>query len=393
MFDFDTIIDRRATYSTKWEASEQDSNAAAANEVLPFWIADMDFAAPPFIQRALQQRLDHGVHGYTNAPPLLTELVIEWLSKHCAYTPHSEQARWLPGVVPGLNLAAMACALPGGCIAIPTPVYYPFLNVPRNARQGMLALPLVLDRNRWVMDFDEMARLIDGHHATVTSLLLSNPQNPTGRVYEPRELVALAEFCLARGITIISDEIHSPLIIDPTHSHRSVAGLAPEVARQCITLHAASKAYNTAGLNAAVAIIADADLRRRFDGVERGLLSAISPFAYAVAEAAYADRSPYLPELCRYLAVNHRRLFDAVNHQTPAHMTPVEATYLGWIDIRALDIEQPDAHFLRHGLRLNNGADFGAPGFVRFNFAAPQALVAQGIERLVTALSETPACS
>ena len=396
MFDFDTQIDRKAAFSTKWAGTgptkpqelESAAQGRGAQTVLPFWIADMDFLAPPFIQQAIADRLAHGIHGYTDTPPQLSPLLGEWFGKHCNYQPAAEAMRWLPGVVPALNLAALACASPGGHIAIPTPVYYPFLNVPSNARQGALPMPLVLDRGRWVMDFDRMAEIADaqGIKGQIGSLLLSNPQNPTGRVYDRAELTQLAEFCLARDITIISDEIHSPLIIDPRCTHQSIAGLADEVDKQCITLHAATKAYNVAGLNAAVAIIANPTLRQRFDDVERGLVSGISPFAYAVTEAAYADTSNYLAELRTYLANNHTDLYKAVNAVTDTHMTPVEATYLGWIDIRALSISQPAKHLQQHGLRLNLGAQFGAPGFIRFNFAAPKAIVGEGIRRLTQAL-------
>ena len=389
MFDFDQQIDRGAAYSTKWNNARADSGT---DGLLPFWIADMDFVAPPFIQQAIQTRLDHGVHGYTDTPPELTERVIDWLRQHCHNRVATDEVRWLPGVVPALNLAAKACAEPGGAIAVPTPVYHPFLTVPRNAGQTLMSMPLVRENERWVMDFEQMAAIADapGVKGKITSLLLSNPQNPTGRSYALEELAALAEFCLARGITIISDEIHSPLIIDTTLTHRSIAGLSSEVAQHCITLHAATKAYNVAGLNAAVAIINDPALRQRFDDVERGLVSAISPFAYAVAAAAYTDSSSYLSELRAYLADNHQRLFSAVNAVPGVHMTPVEATYLGWLDIRATGIEKPEAHLLKHGLRLSPGQDFGAPGFMRFNFAAPRATVDEGIRRLVRALRDAP---
>lgn len=389
MFDFDQQINRGAAASTKWNNQSADSGT---RDLLPFWIADMDFMAPPFIQQAIQTRLDHGVHGYTDTPAGLTELVIDWLRRHCLYQTASDEVRWLPGVVPGINLAAKACAEPGGAIAVPTPVYHPFLTVPRNAGQTLVSMPLVIENDRWVMDFEQMAAIADapGVKGTITSLLLSNPQNPTGRIYDRAELETLAEFCLARDITIISDEIHSPIIIDTDRVHQSIAGLSNEVAQHCITLHAATKAYNVAGLNAAIAIISDAALRQRFDAVERGLVSAISPFAYAVAAAAYADSSSYLSELRAYLAVNHQRLFSAVSAVPGVQMTPVEATYLAWLDIRSTGIEEPETHLRRHGLRLSPGQDFGAPGFVRFNFAAPRAVVDEGIRRLVSALGDVP---
>jgi len=337
--------------------------------VLPFWIADMEFHAPDFIMDALQTRLDHGVFGYTGTPAGLSEAVVEWSRDYCGYAPDPQTLVWLPGVVAGLNVAARTFARPDGAIGTTT-------------------------ARHWVMDFDAMARQFDNQ--PISAFLLCNPQNPTGRVYSKTELSELAEFCLRRNIKIISDEIHCPLVIDPDHSHYSIAGLAPEVARNTITLQAPSKAWNLAGASSSVAIIEDPELRETFCNARAGLVSNITPFAYAAAQAAYAAHAAgntYLQELCAYLRTNHDALQSALEQVAPNLSTPVEATCLAWIDVRDFPAINSDAaigscgaYFESHGLGLSDGVDFGGPGFVRFNFGAPKALVERGIERLIQAL-------
>ncbi|MEM7220961.1 MAG: PatB family C-S lyase [Pseudomonadota bacterium] len=373
MFDFDQIIDRRGTAAKKWDKF-------AGRDMLPFWIADMDFPTPPDVQAALQARLDHGILGYAQTPDGLSEQVAEWLANNGGYRPRAEHMIWLPGVVPGLNLAAIVLARSGGAVAMATPVYYPFRSTPQVCNQRSVEVPLVLNGARWEMDF---ARLEAAFAAeSVTSFLLSNPQNPTGRAYTREELTRLAEIALRHDVWIISDEIHSPLVIDERCEHISIAGLDPEIARRTVTLHAMTKAYNLAGLNAAVAVIEDDAVRQRFADAREGLVSLISPLAFTGAQAAYGDSSDYLPQLRRYLQRNHAALNQCVAGIEGVTTTPVEATYLSWLDVRELELAAPGEHFEAHGLALSDGAEFGGPGFVRFNFAAPASVVAQGLARL-----------
>jgi cystathionine beta-lyase len=375
--DFDQYIDRRASASAKWEKY-------AGRDILPFWVADMDFACPEVVQAAISNRLAHGIHGYTRTPSGLTEVVVEWFTANCQYAPHPQEVLWIPGVVPGLNLAARALARNNGAVLMNTPVYFPFRGVPANAGQLGIEVPLTRSGNCWEMDFDALAEAAANRTGTeITTLLLCNPQNPTGRVYTEAELTELAEFCLSREIVIVSDEIHCSLILDASYKHISIASLAPEVAQNCITLHGPSKAYNTAGLNSAVAIIPNAQLRQRFGEVRAGLVSGVSPFAYAVAAAAYGDRSNYLAELNAYLAANHRIVQTAVANMAGVSSTPVEGTYLAWLDARELNTQDPAAHFEALGVGLSDGVAFGGPGFVRFNFAAPRKLVRQGLDRML----------
>jgi cystathionine beta-lyase len=369
---FDAEIDRRGTHSSKWDKY-------AGRDVLPFWVADMDFRAPAFVVDALRRRLDHPVYGYTRTPQALIEAFQAWLAARCGWVVEEEWLVWLPGVVTGFNLAARATAQPGGSIMIPVPVYYPFLSTPRHAGQEGIQVPLVRDRERWVMDTDALASALQPGTGL---FMLCNPQNPTGRAYSADELGAVAELCLRHDLVLCSDEIHCSLLLDENARHVPVASLGPEIADRTITLFAATKTYNIPGLGCAVAVIPNRDLRRAFRQATVGLVPGIGPLEYAASTAAYQDDSGWLPALLRYLRGNHERLRQVAGPR----MTPVEATYLAWIDVRDLGLDDPAAHFERHGLGLSNGAEFGGPGFVRFNFACPAALLERGLERLQRAL-------
>ncbi|MEQ8859272.1 MAG: PatB family C-S lyase [Pseudomonadales bacterium] len=371
--NFDRVINRRGTWSSKW-----DKYAGA--DVLPFWVADMDFAMPPFIEAAVRRRLEHPIMGYTRTPATLVEAFRSWLIRHYGWAVPEAWLVWLPGVVTGFNLAARALATEGGNVVIPTPVYYPFLDVPRNAGQKGIHVPLLKDGARWVMDFDALESAITPQSRV---LLLSNPQNPTGRAYTEPELAALAEVCLRHDLVLCSDEIHCQLLLDETARHVPVASLAPEIAERSISLFAATKTYNIPGLSCGVAVIPDADLRRRFKRAQVGLVPGVGPLEYAAAEAAFNDQGPWLPALLDYLRGNHTQLIDVVGER----MTPVEATYLAWIDVRDLELEHPGTFFEGHGLGLSDGAAFAGDGFVRFNFACPRSLLEDGLERLRDALA------
>lgn len=369
---FDRIIDRRGTSSSKWEKY-------AGTDVLPFWVADMDFAAPPFILDAVRRRLDHGILGYTRPPASLTESFLAWLERHYGWSVPESWLVWLPGVITGFNLAARATAVPGGSILIPVPVYYPFLDVPGNSGQQGLHVPLVEDAGRWVMDFEALERAVQPESRL---LLLANPQNPTGRVYTEQELLELAEFCARHDLVLCSDEIHCQLILDRDARHVPVASLAPEIGRRTISLYAATKAYNIPGLSCGVAVIPDPDLRRRFKQAQGGLVPSVGPLELAASEAAFADTGPWMAELLEYLRSNRERVAAVAGER----MSVLEATYLAWIDVRDLGLDHPGRYFEQHGVGLSDGATFAGDGFVRFNFGCPRALLERGLERFAAAL-------
>lgn len=377
-FNFDEEIDRSQTTSSKWERY-------AGRDILPFWVADMEFATPDFILDAIRSRLDQRIIGYTRTPPEIVEAFQGWLARSYAWTVPEEWLVWIPGVVPGVNLTARAVAEPDGAVLIPTPVYYPFLSVPENAGQAGIQAPLARDGRRWLMDFDALQNAVDDYASgRPRVLLLSNPQNPTGRAYSKAELTLLADFCLKNDLILCSDEIHCPILLDEDCRHTPVASLYPEIAERTVSLFSPTKTYNIPGLPCAVAVIPDRDLRRAFIKAQLGLLPNIGPLAFTASAAAFADQGDYVPELLAYLRGNRDRLAEVAG----ARMGPVEATYLAWIDVSDTTIApHAGAYFEQHGLGLSNGADFAGEGFVRFNFACPRTMLERGIERLEAALA------
>lgn len=376
--NFDTLIDRRGTSSSKWEKY-------AGQDVLPFWVADMDLASPPFVVDALRERLRHPLFGYTEAPAAAVEALVGWLARRYGWQASPDWLVWISGVVPGFTLAAQLLADRGDELVIPTPVYPPFLKVPGRCRLDGSLSPLVLSASgRWEMDFDDLARRLGGHCA---ALMFCNPHNPTGRVYDEDELRRLAELVVDNDVMIVSDEIHCPLILAAEKRHRPIAALDDAVAARSITLFAPTKAYNFPGLGGAVAVIPDAELRERFSETVQGLAHGVSPLAYAALTAAFADQSPWLDALNAYLAANGARLQEAVAELPGVSTTRVEGTYLAWLDVRELGMPNPADCFEAFGLGLSDGADFGAPGFVRFNFGCPRRMLERGIERLAQAVA------
>jgi len=372
---FDQEIDRRGTASIKW------GKQYIARDILPFWVADMDFQSPPFVLDALRNRVDHGVFGYTYPPRSLASAFQGWLERNYGWAVSHEWLVWMPGALPGLNLSSLAVGEAGDSLLIPTPIYYPFLSVPANTERKPILVPLTKHRGCWGMDFDAMTEAVESGTRLV---MISNPQNPTGRVYTRRELLELAEFAQRHDLKICSDEIHCPLLLDPNARHIPIASLDDHIASRTISLFSASKAYNLPGLSCAVAVIPDAKLRARFKAAHRDLVPMVGPLGFVASEAAFKDRSDWLPSLLRSLHANHQLLLDAAGRR----MTTVQATYLAWIDVRDLGLADPGAHFEQFGLGLSDGAAFGGPGYVRFNFGCPRSLLERGIDRYRQAIAE-----
>lgn len=368
-------IDRRGTSSEKWERY-------AGRDVLPLWVADMDLPTAPFVLDAVRERLEHPILGYTAPPARMVEAFTAWLRGRCGWRVDEDWLVWIPGVVTGFNVAARAAATEGHDLVIPAPVYGPILKVPANAGLRGVVSPLVLNHGRWEMDVDDLAAKVSPATAAV---LFCNPQNPTGRVYDRDELEALAELALQNDTVVISDEIHCPIILDPTKGHVPIASLDRAVEARSISLFAPTKAFNFPGLNAAVAVIPDPNLREAYESVGTGLISTHSPLAFAALTAAFEDDTDWLDEQNAFLAGNARRLESAVAGIDGIRTTHVEGTYLAWLDVSALDLDDAAAAFEDRGLGLHDGEEFGGPGFLRFNFGCPRSILDQAIDRLVRA--------
>lgn len=379
-FDFDTPIDRTDSDSHKWRKYKD-------KDVIPMWVADMDFASPPAVVQALRQRVDHAIFGYAEPLPRIKEAVVEHLRQRHRWDISPEWIVWLPGLVTGLNVACRSVGRPGAGVLTTPPIYPPFFTAPRLAGKRLQTSPLSFTASRWELDLDGLRQAVKGE----TSLfLLCNPHNPTGRVFTRQELEALAELCLNANLTICSDEIHCDLLLEPGCRHLPMASLSPEVARRTITLMAPSKTFNLPGLGCAYAVISDPKLRRRFLRAMAGIVPHINIFGYVAAQAAYEHGAPWLEALLEYLRDNRQLVYQAVRQMEGLRMAPVEATYLAWIDARQGGLEDPARFFEQNGVGLSDGAFFGAPGFLRLNFGCPRSLLATALERMTHALQTCP---
>ena len=380
-YDFDTIIDRRATDSIKWNWCDADE--------LPLWVADMDFRCPEPVIAALQERTAHGIFGYGHCPAELREVIVARLVSRYGWRVAPEAIVFTPGVVVGFNLAAQALTQPGEGLLIQTPVYPPFLPVAADA--GLRNETMELTRRAdggYEIDFDRFEAALSPHTAM---FLLCNPHNPVGRVFRQEELERMATLCLERRITICSDEIHCDLIFSG-HEHRPIAALDPEIAARTVTLMAPSKTFNIPGLGCSFAVIPDPALRARFKAGQRGVVGHVTVPGYVAALAAYRDSGPWLEALLTYLEANRDLVVAFVREHLPGvQVAAPEGTYLAWLDCREAGIPGNPYDFFRARARvmLNDGATFGSGGedFVRLNFGAPRALVAEGLERMRIALA------
>jgi cystathionine beta-lyase len=374
--DFDEIIDRSGTSSVKWERYR-------GRDILPLWVADMDFRSPPAVIDALRQRVTHGIFGYTLPPAELVDAVLAHLREDFGWTVEPEWIVWLPGIVAGLNGACRAVGSDGDEVLTLTPVYPPFLSAPGLSGRAMLAVPLAEDGNRWMLDLEAIERAVTPR---TRLLLLCNPHNPVGRAYDRHELSRLAELCEKRRLTICSDEIHAGLVLEPGRRHVPLASLSPETASRTITLLAPSKTCNIAGLGCGFAVIPSPDLRQRFHRVIEGIVPYVNALGYTAALAAYRDSREWQTRLIDYLRGNLALVEESVRRMPGLAMHHPEATYLAWIDCRNLGVKKPAAFFEDAGVGLSDGSSFGGEGYVRLNFGCPRPLLRQALERMERAL-------
>ena len=371
---FDQVIDRRNTNSYKW-----DKYADPA--VIPVWVADMDFQAAPPILEALQKVTEHGIFGYSKCPDELYDIVIERLKTRHGWDVKKDWIVWLPGLVPGIGLSIRTVTTEAEAVMTATPVYHPFMLETHAAGRTLQKVPLQLENNRWVIDFEAL-------EASVTSqtklFLLCNPHNPAGTVFTKEEQEKLLEICLKNNIVICSDEIHCDLLLDKTKNHLSIATLSPEAAQQTITLLAPSKTFNIAGLGCSMAIIPNDELRAKFIKTKAGLMPMLSAYAYEAALAAYRDGAAWHEELLDYLRQNHQYLLTEINQLKGMKMVPLEATYLAWIDTRESGIADFAQKLEAVGVGVSDGVQFDGAGFIRLNFACPRATLEEVVRRIKT---------
>jgi putative C-S lyase len=366
-FDFDAPVERAGTWSTRWERY-------AGRDVIPLWVADSDFRAAPAVLEALAARVEHGVFGYTAPPAALIQAIVERMQRLYSWRIAPSWIVFLPGVVPGLHLAARKLVPADGHVLVPTPVYQHLKRAAELAPRAHTEVPLVLERGRWVFDLDALKKRAD-------LVFLCNPQNPGGTVFRRAELERIAE--LTRDALIVSDEIHCDLLLDANLRHVPIATLAPEISRRTVTLMSASKTFNFPASGCAWAIIEDETLRRAFAAdVNAHVLHSPSVFGYEATLAAFRHGDAWLAAQLDYLRGNR----DLVERSIDLPMAHVEATYLAWIDCSSLKLDNPCQLFLEHGVALSPGSQFGDASFVRLNFGTQRARLGEALRRMRAAV-------
>lgn len=378
IYDFDTIIPRRGTNSYKWDSAEDSG-------VLPLWVADMDFRTAPTIVNALQQRIEHGIFGYTRVPEAYYEAVTNWFVRRHRWTIHREWIIYTSGVVPAVSAVIKALTVPGDKVLVQTPVYNCFFSSIRNNGCETVINPLIYESNAFTVDFDDLER--KAADPKVKVMLLCNPHNPAGRVWTREELTRIGEICIRNGVTVVSDEIHCELVFRG-HTYTPFASLSEEFLRHSVTCLSPSKAFNIAGLQIANIVCADACTRSKIDkAININEVCDVNPFGIIATIAAYNEGEEWLLQLLDYLYRNYLSMLDFCRTYLPEFPVSVlEGTYLVWMDCRKLQIP---SEILEHrlkdevGLWLNAGTMYGSDGegFMRWNIACPHAVLTEGLNR------------
>lgn len=380
--DFDRVIERRGGDSLKW-------SKYAGRDILPLWVADMDFAAPPAVLDALRRRIDHGVFGYGQPWPSLLEAVRQHCEREYGWDIDPEWVVWLPGLVTGLHVACRATGQAGGAVFTATPVYPPFLSAPPASQRRLASAEFALQGGRWHWDFDAVAAALRRDKPGLW--LLCHPHNPLGRAWDEGELREILRLAEKHDVVVCSDEIHCDLMLNGRR-HVPFASLGDEAARRSITLMAPSKTFNVPGLGCAFALIPDARLRRDFRSAMHGIVPHVNTLGLVACEAAYREGGEWRAACLDYLRGNAQRVGEAVGAMAGLATTPVEVTYLAWIAAHALcerGVAEPHRFFEQAGVGLSDGADFGAggTGCVRLNFGCPRATLDAALARMAAAVS------
>ena len=375
-YDFDKIIERRNTGNVKWDRFK-------GRDIIPMWVADMDFQSPPEVMAAMHRYVDHGVFGYPLPTDEQVATVCNFLKTKYGWKIKSSWLVWLPGLVPALNLACRTYCEPGEAVIMTTPIYPPFLMAPKFSKREMITVPLDFAEGCWRVNLE---RLKEAVSPETRLLLLCNPYNPVGRVLPADEVRAIADFCREREIVLCSDEIHCELILDDL-THTPTAMLGPDIADITVTLMAPSKTFNLPGLCLAYAVISNGRLRQKFKAEMRGITPEINSIGVVACQAAYEHGEPWRLALLDYLRKNRNFVQEFVNQELPGiSVQHVEATYLAFLDVRNTGLEDPNAFFEAAGVGLSDGRLFGTDGFQRLNFGCPRATLEEGLRRMKNAL-------
>lgn len=381
-YNFDEIVERRGTNCIKYDAMKE----RFGNEnLVPLWVADMDFRTPDFIVNAIRKRCEHEIFGYTYGSENYYTSIIEWVHYKHNWKIRKEWLSYIPGIVKGIGFVLQCFTQPGDKIIIQPPVYHPFRIVPESMHREIVNNPLRLINGSYEMDFDNLESVIDDKCKV---LILSNPHNPGGIVWKKDSLVKLAEICSKHNILVISDEIHAEMCF-PQYTHHPFANVSPEAASCSITFMAPSKTFNIAGIVSSYSIVPDNDIREKFYSfLEAGELGDGTIFAYTATEAAYTYGAEWLQQMRMYVMENVRFVDEYLQMHLPKiKVYPPQASFLIWLDCRELGLSQPELVSLfqdKAGLLLNDGSMFGpgGEGYMRMNIGCPRAILTSALESL-----------
>ncbi len=385
-YDFDKIISRRGTNCVKWDEFTDP-------DIIPLWVADMDFETAPSVQQALLKRMQHGCFGYTLVPESYYNATIQWFQHRHGWSIERPSFIYTSGVVPAISAIIKAVTSPGDKVLVQTPVYNCFFSSIRNNGCTLAENPLKMEGNRYEVDWQDFeAKCAD---PSVKVFLLCNPHNPAGRVWTCQELVQMGNICLKHGVFVISDEIHCEFVM-PGHTYTPFASISEDFAMNCAVCLSPSKAFNIAGLQIANIIVKNEKVRKRVDkAININEVCDVNPFGVIALQAAYsAEGEEWLNQLCHYISDNYLmacQLFTEALPQCP--VTTLEGTYLMWVDIRATGktSRQVTDHLLRKAkVYVNCGTMYGdsaGEGFIRINLATRRSLLREGIQRIIRGIS------
>jgi cystathionine beta-lyase len=386
-WNFDEPVVREGTDCIKYDLREE---IFGIKDVIPMWVADMDFNTPDFIIKALKNRLNHEIFGYSLKPEEYYQSIISWLIRKHSWPIEKDWISFSPGVVPALNFATLAFTKPGDGIIVQPPVYFPFFSAVESHGRKLIYNPLRENKGRWEMDFENLESSID---ADTKMIIISNPHNPVGRVWSREELNRLAAICLKNNILILSDEIHCDLVL-PDYTHTPLASLSEKIAQKTVTFIAPSKTFNLAGLSTSSVVISNPVLRKSFTGVIESLhVTNGNIFGTIASIAAYSQGYEWLSALLGYIDNNISFVEDYCNQMIP-EILPVrpEATYMIWLDCRKLAMngkELREFFVKKAGVGMNEGSTFGpgGEGFMRMNVASSHRVVMKAMEQIEKAVS------
>jgi cystathionine beta-lyase len=375
VFNFDQRTNRRNTDSMRWDSYGKD--------VIPLWVADMDFECAPCITEALIDRIKHGVLGYTKAPKDFKNKIADYLEHHYQWQVDPEWVVILPSVVSGLYTAARQLSDSSQNILVPKPVYHHLKLAATDIGRDYTEVDPILDQDRWVLPFDRL-----NNYAKPNSKLfyLCNPQNPGGTVFSKEELSKLASFALEKGLTVISDEIHAGLVLDPNVRHIPIASLSPEISKSTLTLMSLNKTFNFPGTGLAWAVAENPAIREAIKADLHKTIAEPGLFSYVATAAAMEHGEPWRKALIEYLRDNLVLVQQAISEMPQLILHKTEATYLAWIDCNKLGIANPQELFLKHGVALSPGSQFGNSQFLRLNFGTQRATLIEALGRMKQAL-------